>query len=268
MTNLFECAKRCLDAATVAEKVALTKEAAQAWREGRLSLASTRPPTPECDVGHPARPRLVPPRDVPQRSIHNDAGRAALFHAIAHIEFTAISLAWDAVYRFRGMPEQYYGDWVRVADEEAYHFELINAHLRELGHEYGDFDAHAALWEMAQATAHDVLVRMALVPRVLEARGLDVTPGIMKRLAKSGDDKAVAILEIIQRDEIGHVEIGTRWFRYCCAQRGLDPEPTFFDLISRYMKGQIRAPFHIEAREKAGFTDSELKRLTEVALGS
>jgi uncharacterized ferritin-like protein (DUF455 family) len=162
------------------------------------------------------------------------------------------------------MARQYFADWVRVADEEAYHFTLLRERLQSLGYDYGDFAAHNGLWEMAQDTAHDVLIRMALVPRVLEARGLDVTPGMIARLRAVGDRETVALLEIILRDEIGHVEIGTRWFRYLCAQRGVAPEDTFRDLIRRYLKGRIKGPFHRDARLLAGFSEGELESLEQM----
>ncbi len=263
--SLFVLARYCLDATELGQKIALTQQVALAWREGRLNLAESQPPQPAVTAGHPESPLLVAPRDLPKRSFHTPQGKAALFHSIAHIEFNAINLAWDAVYRFRGMPEQFYSDWVRVADEEAYHFSLIREHLKTLGYDYGSFAAHNGLWETAQKTAFDVLVRMALVPRVLEARGLDVTPGIMQRLKRVGDEKAVSILEIIQRDEIGHVEIGTRWFHYCCELRGVEPESTFFDLIDQYMKGVLKKPFNLEARTKAGFSSSELRTIEGVS---
>ena len=188
-----------------------------------------------------------------------------MIHAIAHIEFNAINLAWDAVYRFRRLPGQFYDDWVRVADEEAYHFQLVRGHLATLGYDYGDFDAHDGLWEMARKTAHDPMVRMALVPRVLEARGLDVTPGIMARLARHGDHAAVAVLEIILREEVGHVEIGSRWFRYLCDHRGLHPQETFRHLFDRYMTGRRKGPLHRQARLRAGFSEEELDYLEGMA---
>jgi uncharacterized ferritin-like protein (DUF455 family) len=188
-------------------------------------------------------------------------GRAALIHAITHIEFNAINLAWDAVCRFHELPKAFYDDWVQVASEEAYHFCLLDTHLCSLGYEYGDFPAHDGLWEMAQKTAHDPLVRMALVPRVLEARGLDVTPGMMKRLRQVGDLQAASILEIILRDEVGHVAIGSHWFRYLCRIRGLNSETTFCHLVTRYFKGKARGPLHRQARLRAGFSEAELRML-------
>jgi len=191
-------------------------------------------------------------------------GRAALIHAICHIEFNAINLALDAVYRFRDMPDQYYSDWLKVAAEEAYHFSLLAEHLQTLGYTYGDFVAHNGLWEMALETDYDVLVRMALVPRVMEARGLDVTPSIIAKLEKTGDQRVVEILQIIQHDEIGHVEIGTRWYRYLCELRGLPAFDTFIDLVNRHMKGHLRGPFELESRKQAGFSPEELAYLIQV----
>ena len=243
------------------EKCMATRQAAQLWREGALPLPSDGKPKPIGEPGRPERPRLVAPRQLHSRSLHTDEGHAALIHSIAHIEFNAINLAWDAVYRFRDMPREFYDDWVRVADEEAYHFGLVREHLRSLGYDYGNFDAHNGLWEMAQKTAFDPLVRMALVPRVLEARGLDVTPGIMKKLQAHGDEAAVGVLEIIFRDEIGHVEIGSRWFHYLCEQRGLAPKETFRRLFDQYMQGRVRGPLHREARLAAGFSEDELDYL-------
>jgi len=279
VNSLFETAARCLAEPDPDAKVRCTREAAARHRAGERRFhgdpdrASSPPPgegqgegiSPIGDPGRPARPPLVAPRDLPKRGFHTVAGRAALIHAVAHIEFNAINLAWDAVYRFRDLPPAYYDDWVRVADEEAYHFTLLRARLRELGHDYGDFPAHDGLWQMARDTAHDPLVRMALVPRVLEARGLDVTPGMIARLRAAGDSDTVALLEIILRDEIGHVEIGSRWFRFLCGERGLAPDSTFRALVEQYLKGQLKAPFHREARRQAGFSESELLLLDELA---
>jgi len=188
-----------------------------------------------------------------------------LIHALAHIEFNAINLALDAVYRFRNLPREYYGDWLKVAAEEAQHFTLLREHLRSLDYDYGDIPAHNGLWEMAQKTAHDTLHRMALVPRVLEARGLDASPAIMKKLAVCGDQRAVEILAIIQRDEVGHVAIGNRWYRYLCTVRGLDPIATFRELLSQYGRLRLRRPFDEIARRDAGFTEQEMQMLNELA---
>ncbi len=261
MSSLFEAAAHCLIACEIEEKLRLTQQTAQAWVDGLLSLDCQDKPESIGEPGHPAKPILVVPDQVPKRGLGTKAGLCALVHAMAHIEFNAINLAWDAVYRFRDLPESYYSDWILVAKEEAYHFQLLRTRLNELGTDYGEFTAHNGLWDMAKRTAHDPMVRMALVPRVLEARGLDVTPGIINRLRQIGDEKTVAVLEIILRDEVGHVAIGSRWFKYFCQQRALDSEQTFRELISQYFTRQMYGPFDYAARQKAGFTVTELEAL-------
>ena len=220
----------------------------------QLAPQATMPLQP----GRPARPVLVRPRDVPTRGLGSVEGRGALCHAVAHIEFNAINLALDAGLRFAGMPAAYYDDWLSVAQDEARHFLLVQARLRQLGYDYGDFAAHNGLWEACEKTAHDVLVRMACVPRVLEARGLDVTPNLIHRLREVRDHETIAVLEVILAEEVRHVEIGTRWFRWCCAERGLDPVPTFRRLLAE--QGIVlRPPFNEAARAAAGFTPEELR---------
>lgn len=219
-----------------------------------------------CQAGRPAKPELVPPRDVPTRGIGSEQGRIILAHAIAHIEFNAINLALDAAYRFRNLPPAYYLDWLKVAAEEALHFSLLRNYLQQRGHDYGDFPAHQSLWEMAQRTAHDVMVRMALVPRVMEARGLDVTPGLIKKLQQVKDTELVAHLDIIHRDEIGHVAIGSHWFRYVCEQRQLDARSTFRQLVDDYMNGSLKGPFDAVVRLQAGFSEDELADLRALEL--
>ncbi|HEX8403221.1 MAG TPA: ferritin-like domain-containing protein [Duganella sp.] len=211
--------------------------------------------------GRPPRPDLVPPREVGRRSMNTLEGRAMLIHALAHIEFNAINLALDALWRFPNLPPAYYTDWLLVADEEALHFSLLVAHLRVLGYAYGDFTAHDSLWEMVEKTTGDVLARMALVPRTLEARGLDANPPLRAKLAQAGDLPAAEILDIILRDEIGHVEIGNRWYRYLCAQVGLEPGAAYADLALRYRAPALRGPFNFDARLQAGFTKEEVDAL-------
>jgi uncharacterized ferritin-like protein (DUF455 family) len=208
--------------------------------------------------GRAARPRLVLPVDLPRRTPFTPGGRAALLHAVAHIEFNAINLALDAVWRFAGLPEPYYRDWLRVAAEEALHFTLLREHLRSLGHDYGDFDAHDGLWAMAEKTTGDVTARMALVPRTLEARGLDATPPMRARFAQAGDARAAEILDIILRDEIGHVAVGNRWYRWLCARDGVDPLAHYALLARRHGAPRLHGPFNLEARASAGFTSDEL----------
>jgi len=211
--------------------------------------------------GRPDLPTLVPPQQVPRRKLSTQEGRIALIHAITHIEFNAINLALDAMLRFQDMPEQYYKDWMRVAFEEAQHFTMLRGRLQQLDSDYGEFDAHNGLWEMAMKTRTDVVARMALVPRVLEARGLDVTPGMIQRLKNVGDMETVKILKIIFEQEIGHVAIGSKWFAYACEQENLNSEETFQRLLQEFMSGELRGPFELEARKKAGFSNAELNAL-------
>lgn len=207
--------------------------------------------------GRPQRPELIHPSKVPHRGLGTQEGRAALLHAVAHIEFNAINLALDACWRFRDQPAQYYRDWLSVAQDEARHFLMLNQRLSELGHAYGDFSAHNGLWEAAEKTRHDVLVRMALVPRVLEARGLDVTPGIIIRLEQARDVETVRILRVILEEEVRHVALGTRWFRHLCRQRDLDPVTTFTRLLGEFNM-RLRLPLNHAARALAGFEEAEL----------
>jgi uncharacterized ferritin-like protein (DUF455 family) len=211
--------------------------------------------------GRPERPLLVDPGAVPRRSPFTPEGRAALLHAVAHIEFNAINLALDAVWRFGGMPQDYYRDWWLVAADEARHFTLLRAHLQSLGHDYGDFDAHDGLWSMTEKTAQDVVARMALVPRTLEARGLDATPPMQARLARAGDHRAVEILAVILHDEVWHVAIGNHWYRWLCEREGLDPQLHYPALAQRYGAPRLKGPFNLEARSRAGFTPQELSAL-------
>ena len=215
--------------------------------------------------GWPARPTLVPPSQLPQRSAFDVAGRAALLHAVAHIEFNAIALALDAVWRFDGMPRAYYLDWARVAGEEALHFSLLQQHLATLGHAYGDFAAHDGLWSMAERTRGDVLARMALVPRTLEARGLDVTPAMRAKFARAGDLRAAEILDVILRDEIGHVAIGNRWYRWLCERDRLNPLQTHAGLAQHHRAPRPKPPFNLDARRAAGFDADELEALLAAA---
>ncbi len=262
--NLFEAARGCLDADTPAGKVEATLAAAEAFARGVLTIADGTPAPELIELpGRPPRPRLVHPRELPQRGLGSEEGRAAFVHAIAHIEFNAIDLAWDAVYRFRGLPAEFYADWVGVALDEARHFSMLRERLQQLGHDYGDFDAHNGLWEMAVKTAHDGLARMALVPRVLEARGLDVTPRMIERLRGAGDSATVEILELILREEVAHVAAGSRWFRWYCERAGMEPGPTFRRLLGEYARDVLRGPFNLQARSEAGFDDEELAMLQE-----
>ena len=263
---MFAAARACLAAADPDEKLELTAATASEWLP-RLSAAGAAAPRHDGELhpierpGRPSRPVLVHPRDVPQRRLSSPAGRAALLHAVAHIEFNAINLAWDAVQRFAALPASYYADWIAVAADEARHFALVRGRLRDLGHDYGDFPAHDGLWEMARRTAGSLVARMALVPRLLEARGLDVTPGMIERLRGAGDPGSVAVLEVILADEVGHVAAGSRWFEWSCRAVGLEPADTFRRLLAEHAPGALRGPYNVRARLAAGFSAGELDRL-------
>lgn len=260
--NLFERTYQCLIESDVDLKMRQLQSIIIDWTDQRLSID----PCPTIikrvpDPGRPQKPYLVPPRELPKRGIGSKEGHGGLMHAIAHIEFNAVNLALDAIYRFQGMPKQFYQDWLGVATEESYHFQMVREHLESLGFEYGDYLAHDGLWMTTHETDHDPLIRMALVPRTLEARGLDVTPPMIKKLRAIGDKRGVEILKILLNDEIGHVEVGTRWFRYLCDQRDLNPFETFQKIVNEYFHGDLKGPFNYEARQKAGFSEQEINWL-------
>ncbi|WP_082889203.1 ferritin-like domain-containing protein [Methylovorus sp. MM2] len=239
-----------------------TRALESVWLSGALGLdANLEISTQIALPGQPSKPELVPPLAVKRRSMTTPEGRAVLIHALTHIEFNAINLALDAIWRFPDMPSAYYTDWLKVAQEEAYHFTLLNAHLQNLGYIYGDFPAHNSLWEMVARTQGDVLARMALVPRTMEARGLDASPLLRAKLAQAGDMAAAEILDIVLRDEIGHVAIGNHWYGWLCEQRGLDPITTYAQLTVQYAAPKMRGPFNLPARRAAGFTEPELAAL-------
>lgn len=253
---MFAAAFAALMATEPNQKIALLDQINLA----SLTASAELPPVQVVETpGRPQKPALVPPASLPRRrNLALPENRAALLHAFAHIEFNAINLALDAIYRFRDMPAQYYADWLQIAVEEAYHFNLLREHLNGLGFDYGDFDAHNSLWEMAVRTDADVMARMALVPRILEARGLDAVPPIREKLAAVKDNRACEILDIILRDEIGHVRIGNRWYHWCCEQRGLEPIPTFVALLHQYDAPTFRGELNHLARLEAGFSEDEM----------
>jgi uncharacterized ferritin-like protein (DUF455 family) len=260
--ELRALALACLLERDPAVKMAAIGAMAAAWGAGTCGLdAAANLVAAGAIPGRPVRPELVAPRLVGRRSMITIEGRAMLVHALAHIEFNAVNLALDAIWRFAWLPRDYYADWLRVAGEEATHYTLLAAHLQVLGYAYGDFPAHDSLWEMVAKTTDDVLARMALVPRTLEARGLDAIPPLRAKLAQAGDMDAARILDIILRDEVGHVEIGNRWYNYLCEQRGLEPYATYVQLATQYAAPTLRGPFNLEARRRAGFTEAELAAL-------
>lgn len=215
----------------------------------------------EGQPGRTERPPLVPHTQIKPGSIHTPHGHAALVHSIVHIERNAIDLALDICWRFPGLPEAFYRDWLRVAHEEARHFTLLRGHLLGLGHDYGDFPAHNGLWDMAERTKDDLLARVALVPRTLEARGLDASPAVKAKLLSIGDKRGGEILDLILREEIGHVATGNRWYAWVCEQRGIDPVAVYAELTVKYQAPRLKKPFNLDARRAAGFTDEELAAL-------
>jgi uncharacterized ferritin-like protein (DUF455 family) len=254
VSSLFACAVSALCAAEPAEKVVRTRRIAAKWRTGELSLGGDPNTAPPDRPARPDRPILKPPRDMTRRRAGaSRAGRIALLHAVAHIELNAIDLAWDLVARFApAMPRAFADDWVDVAEEEAKHFSLLAARLGDFGARYGDLPAHDGLWEAASATAHDLLARLAIVPLVLEARGLDVTPAMIERLRRFGDEESAAVLSTILDDEVGHVAAGVRWFRYLCAQQGHEPASLYRTLVRENFRGTLKPPFNDGARRRAG----------------
>lgn len=260
-TNLFAQALYCLLLEDPCKKVQATLSLQKRWQLGELRLQPQAVVESLPVPGRPQSPELVDPGDVPRRNFSSLKGRLSLVHAIAHIEFNAINLALDAIYRFQHMPEQFYADWCLVAAEEAQHFTLLSDYLKDHGMEYGDLSAHNGLWQMAVKTDFDVLTRMALVPRVLEARGLDVTPSMIEKLQAADDRQLVTILQKIFDDEIGHVKIGSYWYKTLCKERNLEPEKTFIALIEKYMQGARFGPFETEARIEAGFSKEEMQGL-------
>jgi uncharacterized ferritin-like protein (DUF455 family) len=251
--SLREGAVAVLETPAPPDKIALTHKLAAAWRDGSLPLgpAVTPPPRP----ARPPRPELRLPRDMPKRrSAGSVASRVALLHALAHIELNALDLAWDLLARFGGedSPRCFYDDWLRVADEEATHHGLLAERLDHCRAGYGDLPAHDGLWQAAETTSHDLLARLAVVPLVLEARGLDVTPVMIASLDKAGDTASADVLRVIYRDEIGHVAIGRKWFDTLCAERGVAAEGMYQDLVRRHFKGKLKRPFNTAARDQAG----------------
>jgi uncharacterized ferritin-like protein (DUF455 family) len=265
--SLVDGARAIVLATAPAEKLRLAAATAAAWQSGRLSLGrlSTGSPMPD-RPGRPDLPVLLPPRDMPRRSTTGLRGRIALLHAIAHIELNAVDMAWDLVGRFahEPMPRPFLDDWVRVGREEASHFGLVTRRLGELGAAYGDHPAHDGLWQSAQATGHDLMARVAVVPLVLEARGLDVTPAMIRSLETAGDAASAAVLSVIYEDEKGHVAVGARWFRYLAERAGLQPEPAFHDLVRRHFRGHVKPPFNDRARAEAGLAPGFYKPLVRI----
>ena len=248
-------------------KTSLVRQAAADWRARHLSLRLPGdPPWPD-RPGRPDRPELVPPGKVPKRSLATERGRIALLHALAHIELNAIDLALDICARFVGeaMPRSFFDGWMGVADDEARHFLLLRQRLRDFGADYGDLPAHDGLWQAATNTKGDIGARLAIVPLVLEARGLDVTPSLIDKLRATGDHETADILHVIYEDEKTHVAVGAKWFRFWCARHGLHAADRFQMLVRAHFRGEIRPPFNELARAAAGMTPSFYRTLAATA---
>jgi uncharacterized ferritin-like protein (DUF455 family) len=263
--DLASAARAIVSTPDLDEKIALAKATAKAWFSGRLPAGALSTGTRMPDrPGRPAKPQLMMPRDMPRRSTGGEKGRFALLHALAHIELNAVDMTWDLLGRFahEPMPRPFFDNWVQVGLEEAKHFDLLDRRLKELGGAYGDQPAHDGLWQAAQATGHDLLARLAVVPLVLEARGLDVTPGMIRSLEAAGDTASAKIIAIIYRDEKRHVAFGAKWFRHMCTERNLPIEPTFHRLVRENFRGPVKPPFNDRARAEAGLTPGFYKPLS------
>lgn len=259
--NIFELASNCLQSASIEEKVKITRCAYSRMESNQIDFTSRSDVLPISETVFPEFPELVDPKNLPRRGLGSDSGRIALLHSLAHIEFYAIHLAWDILYRFRGLPIQFYKDWLRVAAEESLHFTLLRRRLNQLESDYGKLAAHSGLWDIASETTEDILARLALVPRTMEARGLDVTPGMIEKVLKVGDKDSAEILKRILKDEVGHVAIGSYWFKFICKERQLDSQTTYIELVKRFLKGKIRRPINHALRKQAGFDERELTML-------
>ena len=264
--NLYQQVETALLESEPPRKCRLVEEIHADWKDGLLETDPGLPIQAIDDPGRPHLPLLVKPRLLRRRTTASEEGRVCFLHAFAHIEFNAINIALDAVYRFRSLPEKFISDWLLVASEEARHFSLLNSELVRRGSHYGAYEAHRGLWDMVCKTRGDELHRMALVPRVMEAQGLDVTPGLIEKFSQVGDTATVGILEIIYRDEIGHVRIGNDWFQFLCEQRSVDADKTFRELIGLYLGGKLRGPFNWPARIEAGFKATELEYLERTVI--
>ncbi|QRM55615.1 ferritin-like domain-containing protein [Sinorhizobium sp. BG8] len=265
--SLRSGATRAIASADLDIKTSLAQETARRWFNRTLSLRSPLdPPIPD-RPGRPARPELIPPKHMKKRSLHTPKGRIALLHALAHIELNAVDLALDIVARFASepVPNSFFDGWMQVAFEEAKHFKLIRERLRSLGADYGDLPAHDGLWQAAQDTRNSLSARLAVVPLILEARGLDVTPALQAKMRETGDIESADILDIIYNDEKGHVAVGAKWFRFLCARERKDPSETFKALVRANFRGPLKAPFNDVARAEAGLTPSFYRSLTSVS---
>lgn len=263
VTTLSEGARDVLLTRDALEKSRISLAVATGWQNGHITRIgeADAPDRP----ARPAAPTLLAPQNVPRRRINRGtAGRIALLHALCHIELNAVDLAWDIIVRFadQDLPKAFYDDWVKVAMEEARHFQLLSERLGDFGAAYGDLPAHDGLWDAAQETRHDLAARLAIVPMVLEARGLDVTPAMIDKLRDVEDGDSADILEVIYREEIGHVRIGKRWFAYICSRQDQEPETYWRNLVTRHFRGDLKPPFNVPARDQAELPEDWYTNLT------
>ena len=262
---MFKLIEEALFSSSITETLSATRQAFHlAESTSFIGGEAKRVIRPISEVSFPDKPLCVAPRDLPRRRLGSEAGKRSFIHAIAHIEFNAIKLALDIAYRYKNLPEQFYIDWLYVANDECKHFDLLCEHLKNYDCEYGDLPSHDGLWSMAVKTEHDLLARLSLVPRYLEARGLDVTPGMLEKLYAQKDIASAAVLEVIVEDEVTHVAYGTKWLDYVCEKEGLDREGVFFEHVESYLKGQILGPFNRPLRIRAGFTNDEMDKLEQL----
>lgn len=265
--TLAQMAVEVLTTADGRAKTALSHAHAAAWRAARAAGAplAIGHATPPDHPARPAQPELLDPRDVPRRRPGSPQGRIAMLHAVAHIELNAVDLHWDIIARFADvpMPLGFYDDWVKAADEESKHFNLLCDCLEAQGSHYGAMPAHAGMWRAASDTATDFMGRLAVVPMVLEARGLDVTPGMIALFEKAGDQQTVEALNVIYAEEVGHVAYGSKWFHFLCGRHDLDPKEVFHTLVRRYFHGLLKPPFNEEKRAEAGLPPDFYWPLTE-----
>ena len=263
MENIFYLAFQCLTESDIDKKLSMSIDTVEKIKSGVLEYKPYSLDIENVVPGRPDRPELIKPKDVARRNTHTDEGRAAMVHSFAHIEFNAINLVWDLICRFQDMPKEFYRDWAQVAGEETKHFKLLRNYLNEKGYDYGSFPAHDGLWTIAEQTKHDILLRLAVVPRIMEARGLDVTPDLIERFRKAKDDEMVSILELILEEEIGHVMFGTKWYRFVCQRMEKDPEEKFREIMDEYLPSSKTKKINKNARLQAGFSQTEINYLIE-----
>jgi len=264
MDNIFYLAHQCLVKSNLDEKLLSSTETVKKILKGDVDFDLYSIDAALIKPGHPDKPVLITPKDVPRRNIQTVEGKAAMIHSFAHIEFNAINLVWDLICRFQGMSEEFYFDWTQVVAEEIKHFKLLRDRLNDIDYDYGDFPAHDGLWIIAEKTKHDLLLRLAVVPRIMEARGLDVTPSLIERFRHIKDEKTISVLEVILKEEIGHVSIGTKWYKYMCEKSNLNSEEKFKQILNEFLPTAKTKNINHKARLLAGFNQTEIDYLSVI----